>query len=196
MKRKAIFLDRDGTLNKDVGYPNSFDAIEIYPYSYPAVRRINQSGLLAVVVTNQSGIGRGLIEEQRLVEIHQKMRDLFDTNNARLDAFYYCPHYIHSQDPRYRKDCACRKPNPGMALQASEDLDIDLKGSYMVGDKTEDIEFGMAIDAVPILILTGHGQKALRKLAEKGVQPAHVAQNLLKAVDWILKIEGNTSKLR
>ena len=94
MKRRAVFLDRDGTLNKDVGYPNSFDAIEVYPYSYEAVRKINRSGFLAVVVTNQSGIGRGLIEEKNLIEIHLRMRELFDTNNARLDAFYYCPHYI------------------------------------------------------------------------------------------------------
>jgi D-glycero-D-manno-heptose 1,7-bisphosphate phosphatase len=194
MRRKAVFLDRDGTLNKDVGYPNSFDAIDVYPYSFEAVRRINHARLLAVVVTNQSGIGRGLIEEKRLTEIHLKMRDLFTKNNARLDAFYYCPHYIDSQDPRYRKDCACRKPNPGMALKASKDLNIELKGSYMVGDKVEDIEFGLNFDATPVLLLTGHGQKAFQKLPEKGLQPAHVAKNLLEAVDWILKIEGKSSK--
>ncbi len=196
MKRKAVFLDRDGTLNKDVGYPNSFDAIEVYPYSYEAVRKINRSGFLAVVVTNQSGIGRGLIEEKNLIEIHLKMRELFDTNNAQLDAFYYCPHYINSQDPGYRKDCVCRKPNPGMALKAAEDLSIQLKGSYMVGDKVEDIEFGLNFDAVPVLLLTGHGQKALRKLEEKGIQPAHVAKDLKEAVDWILKKEENASKSR
>jgi D-glycero-D-manno-heptose 1,7-bisphosphate phosphatase len=196
MKRRAIFLDRDGTLNKDVGYPNCFDAIEVYPYSYEAVRRINHSGLLAVVVTNQSGVGRGLIEEKALREIHLKMRDLFDKNNARLDAFYYCPHYINSIDPRYRLDCACRKPNPGMAIKASEDLNIELKGSYMVGDKMEDIEFGFRFDAIPVLLLTGHGQKALRNLPEKGLQPAHVAKNLLEAVDWILKNEEVSSKTR
>jgi D-glycero-D-manno-heptose 1,7-bisphosphate phosphatase len=194
MKRRAVFLDRDGTLNKDVGYPNSFEAIEVYDYSFEAVRRINRAGFLAVVVTNQSGIGRGLIEEKKLREIHNKMRDLFNTNNARLDAFYYCPHYINSQDPRYRKDCACRKPNPGMALKASEELKIKLKGSYMVGDKIEDIEFGLNFDATPVLLLTGHGQKALRKLPEKGLQPSHVAKNLLEAVDWILKNEENPSK--
>ncbi len=195
MKKRAVFLDRDGTLNKDVGYPNSFEAIEVYDYSYEAVRRINHSGFLAVVVTNQSGIGRGLIEEKKLREIHQNMRDLFNANNARLDAFYYCPHYINSQNAKYRKDCACRKPNPGMALKASEELDIELKGSYMVGDKMEDIEFGLNFDAIPVLLLTGHGQKALRKLSEKGLQPAYVAKNLLDAVDWILANEGNPSPL-
>ncbi|MGD9344266.1 MAG: HAD-IIIA family hydrolase [Candidatus Aminicenantes bacterium] len=192
MKRKAVFLDRDGTLNKDVGYPNSFEAIEIYSYSYEAVRKINNADLLAVVVTNQSGIGRGLIEEETLRDIHNKMRDLFGRKDARLDAFYYCPHYINSMNPIYRKDCSCRKPNPGMALCAAEDLNIHLKGSYMVGDKTEDIEFGLNFEATPILLLTGHGQKSLRTLSEKGLQPAYVARDLLDAVDWIIEREQKT----
>ena len=189
MKKRAVFLDRDGTLNKDVGYPNSFEAIEIYSYSYEAVRRINNHGLLAVVVTNQSGIGRGLIEEETLRDIHNKMRDLFIQNDAKLDGLYYCPHYINSTDPVYRKDCSCRKPNPGMAFRAAEDLNITLKGSYMVGDKAEDIEFGLNFEATPILLLTGHGQKARRTLSEKGLQPAYVAKDLLDAVDWIIDKE-------
>lgn len=189
MKRRAVFLDRDGTLNKDVGYPNSFEAIEVYPYSYEAVRRIKGAGFLAVVVTNQSGIGRGLIEEEKLEDIHQKMLNLFIKNSARLDGVYYCPHYINSVNPEYRKECTCRKPNPGMALKAAEDLNIQLRGSYMVGDKVEDIEFGLNFDATPVLLLTGHGQKALRKLSDKGLQPAYVAKDLLEAVDWILEID-------
>jgi len=189
MKRRAVFLDRDGTLNKDVGYPNSFEAIEIYSYSYEAVRKINDAGFLAVVVTNQSGIGRGLIQEKKLRDIHQRILDLFIKNSARLDGVYYCPHYIDSVNPEYRKDCACRKPNPGMALKAAEDLNIQLEGSYMVGDKAEDIEFGLNFDAKPVLLLTGHGQKALRKLSEKGLEPAYVAKDLLEAVDWILENE-------
>ncbi|HUU52133.1 MAG TPA: HAD family hydrolase [Candidatus Heimdallarchaeota archaeon] len=193
MKRRAVFLDRDGTLNKDVGYPNSFEAIEVYPYSYEAVRRINSAGFLAVVMTNQSGIGRGLIEEKKVGDIHQRMLDLFFKNNARLDGFYYCPHFINSVNPKYRKDCACRKPNPGMALKAAEDLNILLKESYMVGDKMEDIEFGLNFDATPVLLLTGHGRKALRKLSEKGLQPAYVAKDLLEAIDWILENERKSS---
>jgi D-glycero-D-manno-heptose 1,7-bisphosphate phosphatase len=189
MKRRAVFLDRDGTLNKDVGYPNSFESIEVYPYSYEAVRKINNAGFLAVVITNQSGIGRGLIEEKNLRDIHQRMIDLFTKNKARLDGIYYCPHYLNSVDPKYRKDCACRKPNPGMALKAAEDLNIVLKGSYMVGDKMEDIEFGLNFDAIPILLLTGHGQKAFRKLSEKGIHPSFVAKDLLEAINWILKKE-------
>lgn len=189
MKRRAVFLDRDGTLNKDVGYPNSFEAIEIYSYSYEAVRRIHKAGFLAVVMTNQSGIGRGLIAEKNLKDIHRRMLDLFSKNEARLDGIYYCPHYINSVNPEYRKDCLCRKPYPGMALKAAEDLDIRLEESYMVGDKAEDIEFGLNFNAKPVLLLTGHGQKAVRTLAEKGIRPAFVAEDLLRAVDWILENE-------
>ncbi len=189
MKRKAVFLDRDGTINKDVGYPNSYSAIHIFPYSYEAVQKLNQSGLLAVIITNQSGVGRGLIKEENLEEIHQKMREDFSRRNAHFDGIYYCPHYLFSPSPEYRKNCQCRKPLPGMALTAAQELQIDLKYSYMVGDKVEDILFGVNIGARPILCLTGFGRESLLKLKEKGIKPAFVAQTLLEAVNWILKEE-------
>lgn len=193
MKKKAVFLDRDGTLNKDVGYPNSIEAIEIYPYSYQAVSKINSAGLLVVVVTNQSGIGRGLIEEKNLRAIHQHMQNLFLRNHARLDGMYYCPHYLDAVNPAYRKDCSCRKPNTGMAIKAAEDLNVTLQGSYMVGDKMEDIQFGLNIEAVPVLCLTGHGTQTLRTLTEKRINPAFVAQDLLEATEWILENERKVS---
>jgi D-glycero-D-manno-heptose 1,7-bisphosphate phosphatase len=189
MKRKAVFLDRDGTINKDVGYPNSYRAIDIFPYSFEAVRKLNQSGLLAVIITNQSGVGRGLIAEENLEEIHQKMRGAFSRHDARFDGIYYCPHYLFSPSPEYRKKCQCRKPLPGMAFKAAEELHIDLKNSYMVGDKVEDILFGVNIGAKPILCLTGFGRESLPKLKEKGVKPAFVAKTLLEAVNWILREE-------
>lgn len=189
MKKRAVFLDRDGTINKDVGYPNSYGMIEIYPYSFDAVRKINASGFLAVIVTNQSGIGRGFIEEKNLNDIHRKLRLAFAAKNARFDGIYYCPHFVESPDPEYRKDCHCRKPNPGMAEQAARDLDIDTARSYMIGDKVEDILFGMNIGATPILLLTGFGQKSLPILREKGIEPPFVAETLKEAVDWILERE-------
>jgi D-glycero-D-manno-heptose 1,7-bisphosphate phosphatase len=189
MKKKAVFLDRDGTINKDVGYPNSYSAIDIFPYSFEAVRKLNQSGLLVVIITNQSGIGRGLIIEENLEEIHQKMREAFSRHDARFDGIYYCPHYLFSPNPEYRDDCQCRKPNPGMAYQAAEELDIDTTQSYMVGDKVEDILFGLNIQAKPILCLTGFGRESLPKLKEKGIKPVYVAQTLLDAVNWILRQE-------
>jgi D-glycero-D-manno-heptose 1,7-bisphosphate phosphatase len=189
MKKRAVFLDRDGTINRDVGYPNSYSMVEIYPYSFEAVRKINEAGFLSVIVTNQSGIGRGFIEEKNLHDIHRKLRLAFAEQKATLDGIYYCPHDEYSEMQEYRKACACRKPNPGMAQQAARDLDIDTARSYMIGDKVEDILFGINIQATPILLLTGFGQKSLQKLKEQEIEPAHVAETLKEAVDWILNRE-------
>jgi len=189
MKKRAVFLDRDGTINKDVGYPNSFSLIEIYPFSYGAIRKINKSGLLVVIVSNQSGVGRGLITEEELRDIHRKFKASFARHHAHFDGLYFCPHYLYSSSAKYRKNCECRKPNPGMALQAAADLNIDLKNSYMVGDKVEDILFGLNIQAKSILVLTGFGRESLPKLKKKGITPAYVAKNLSDAVNWILKME-------
>lgn len=189
MKKRAVFLDRDGTINRDVGYPNSFQSIEIFHYSFEAVRKINEAGLLAVIVTNQSGVGRGLIVEENLHVIHRKLKAAFAKHKAHFDGIYFCPHYLFSSAPEYRKDCSCRKPYLGMALQAATDLNIDIKKSYMVGDKVDDILFGLNIKAQPILVLTGFGLESLARLKERGISPAYVASNLLDAVYWILQKE-------
>jgi len=194
MKRRAVFFDRDGTINKDVGYPNSYTMIDIFPYSFEAVKKINQANFLAVVVTNQSGIGRGYIEEKNLCGLHQKMARAFGRHGAHFDGIYYCPHYEDSENPEYRGECSCRKPKPGMAHQAAQDLNIDLSQSYMIGDKEEDILFGKSIQASSILVLTGFGTKALPQLREKGIEPDYVADTLLDAVDWILKRENLNGK--
>jgi len=190
MKKRAVFLDRDGNINKDVGYPDSYKKIKIYSYSYEAVRKINKAGFLAVVITNQSGVGRGLIKEKDLKDIHKKMNNSFLKNNAHLDQVYYCPHYIDSSIPKYKKDCLCRKPNPGMALSAAKELNIDLSKSYMIGDKVEDILFGQNIKATPILVLTGFGKESKKQLDKMKIKPAYVAKNLLYAVNWILENDG------
>lgn len=190
MKKRAVFLDRDGTLNDDVGYSGCYSRVHVFPFSFEAVRKINRAGLLAVVVTNQSGVGRGHFSEDDLREIHRRMAEEFVSHGARLDGFYSCPHYPLSADPRYRLDCACRKPKPEMGLRAARDFDIDLRGSYMIGDKVEDIEFGRRIGAVPVLVLTGYGRDSEKALRAEGALPAHVGATLLEAVDWILENGG------
>jgi D-glycero-D-manno-heptose 1,7-bisphosphate phosphatase len=194
MKKRAVFLDRDGTINKDVGFPGSFELIDIYPYSFEAVKKINTAGLLAVIVTNQSGVGRGFIDIENLHDIHQKLKEVFALYDAYFDGIYYCPHYLSSSLPEYNKNCQCRKPFPGMAYQAASDLDIDLEHSYMVGDKLEDVLFGLNIKAQPILVLTGFGKKTLLQLKKKSVKPAYVATTLIDAVNWILIKENTGSK--
>ncbi len=193
-KKRAVFFDRDGTINRDVGYPNSYDMVEIFHYSFASVRKINEAGFLSVIVTNQSGIGRGFIEEKNLHDIHRKLRLDFAKHKASFDGIYYCPHYEHSEIKEYRKSCACRKPNPGMAQKAARELNIDTARSYMIGDKLEDILFGKNIKATSILLLTGFGRKTLPKLKEKGIEPAHIAETLEGAVDWILKREQRKSQ--
>lgn len=195
MKKRAVFLDRDGTINRDVGYPDSFSMIEIFPYSFEAVKQINQGGLLAVIVTNQSGVGRGLIKEKTLHEIHRKMRASFAKHGAHFDGIYYCPHYPASINPKYREDCLCSKPNPGMAHRAAKELNVDITNSYMVGDKVEDILFGLNIKAKSILLLTGYGQESLKKLKSLRIKPAYIAPDLLDAVNWILEKERNNSSI-
>lgn len=193
MKRKAVFIDRDGTINRDVGYPSSYSVIDIYPFSFTAVKKIKQAGLLAVIITNQSGVGRGLIEEKTLQNIHTKLNEEFERHDVSFDGIYYCPHYVFSKTEKYRKECSCRKPNPGMGRLAAKDLHIDMSSSYMIGDKVEDLLFGININAAPILVLTGYGQESQKKLEDKGIQPAYVAKNLLDAAEWIIKQEKKAS---
>ncbi len=189
MSRKAVFLDRDGTINEDSGYPTDFSQIKIYPFSFEAVRRLNQVGLPVIILTNQSAVGRGLLSEENLRLLHQKMQQVFQENGARLDAFYYCPHYEHSSFPPYHGNCFCRKPKPGLALRAASDFGLDLEDSYIVGDKVEDMLLGLEIRATPVLVLTGYGMKAQAELKARGVKPAYIASDLLQAVNWILEKE-------
>ena len=189
MKHRAIFLDRDGTLNEDVGYPGHISQMHIYPYSPEAVRKINQAGLLAVMVTNQSGVGRGYFTEAALRKMHRQMNEEFLKHQARLDGIYYCPHYAGSTHPEYNLDCTCRKPFPGLGLRAAQELDIDLARSYMIGDKVEDILFGRNLGARPVLVLTGYGRQTQDRLREQGTSPAFTGRTLLEAVDWIVEVD-------
>jgi D-glycero-D-manno-heptose 1,7-bisphosphate phosphatase len=186
MKTPAVFLDRDGTINADVGYPSRVEEIRIYPCAYEAVRKIKEAGFRAVVVTNQSGIGRGYLTEENLAAIHAHIAGAFEARGVRIDAFYYCPHYELSSLPGYGGVCDCRKPGPGLGLRAAADLGLDLARSYMVGDKVEDMAFGRAIGAVPVLVRTGYGAASEMRLRGTAEAPAAVADDLLAAVDWIL----------
>jgi D-glycero-D-manno-heptose 1,7-bisphosphate phosphatase len=194
MNRPAVFLDRDGTIVNDAGYPSRFDQLVIFPRSFAAVRLLNEAGFPVVVVTNQSGIGRGYLSEAELADIHGRMTAAFAAEGARLDAFYSCPHYVLSPDPRYRIECACRKPLPGLGLRAAADLSLDLARSYVIGDKADDMLFGRAIGATPILVLTGYGREARKKLEKGSNRPSAVAADLREAVDWILAREKSVGK--
>ena len=187
MPAPAVFLDRDGTINEDVGYPSRIEEIRIYPFAFAAVKELRDAGFKAVVVTNQSGIGRGFLTEADLVAIHGHIARAFEARGTRIDAFYYCPHYELSSLPGYGGLCACRKPEPGMGRRAAADLGLDLARSYMIGDKVEDMAFGRAIGATPVLVRTGYGAASEARLCGTLDAPAAVADDLGAAAAWILR---------
>lgn len=162
-KNTAVFLDRDGTINEEVGYLDSLDKLRLYDNAAEAVRLINECGMKAVVITNQSGVARGLFTEDFVREVHEKLQEILRLQGAFIDAFYYCPHHPTEGKGEYLMACPCRKPQPGMLLRAAQDLHIDLSRSYMVGDMMKDVEAARRIGAHGILVKTGYGEKTLRE---------------------------------
>ena len=155
-KQKAIFLDRDGTINKYVGFLRNIDDFELIDGVAEAIKKINASGYLAIVVTNQPVVARGEVAFQELEEIHNKMETELGLQGAYLDAIYYCPHHPHKgyegEVPELKIECDCRKPKPGMLLKAADDYNIDLSQSYMIGDGENDIKAGLAAGCKAILV--------------------------------------------
>lgn len=191
MARRAILMDRDGTICEEVGYVNHVDRLRLLPGSAAAIARASRSGFQTVVLTNQAGVARGHFPEALVADVHDRLRELLAAEGARLDGIYYCAHHPEVGEPPYRGPCDCRKPGPGMLLRARDEMGIDLAASYMIGDRSSDLEAGAAAGATPILVLTGYGQEQLEKHArESKVPPAYVARDLADAVDWINEREG------
>lgn len=174
-KQRAIFLDRDGTINRYVGFLRDVGQFELLPGAAEAIRRINASRYLAIVVTNQPVIARGEVTREQLREIHDKMETLLGREGAYVDAIYYCPHHPHRGYPgevaELKIDCGCRKPKPGLLLQAAEDYNIDLTKSWMIGDSENDVQAGRAA-----------GCRTMR-IGENG------SASLLDAVEHIMEAE-------
>jgi len=187
-KNIAVFLDRDGTINEEVGYMDSLDKLKIIPAAYEAIRLINKSCLKAIVVTNQAGIAREFFTEQFVRQTHEIMQADLLQCNAHIDKFYFCPHHPTEGTGIYLQNCNCRKPLPGMLLQAAHDLNINLKNSYMIGDTYRDMEAAKKAGVKGILVKTGYGREALRDIDSDGVdKPDFVADDILEAVKWIIK---------
>lgn len=181
MSRWAVFLDRDGTLNEEIGLVTKPEELALIPGVGKALSRLRSEGALLVLITNQPVVARGLITEEALVPIHDRLKKLLAREGASLDAIYYCPHHPEkdhpeAQDPRYRKDCDCRKPKPGMILRAAQELGIDLKESFMVGDHSRDIGAGKAAGCRTVLV----GAR------DSEVEPDARTADMNAAADWIL----------
>jgi D-glycero-D-manno-heptose 1,7-bisphosphate phosphatase len=155
--QKAIFLDRDGTINEEMGYINHPDRFKIFPFTAESIKIFNRSGFLVIVITNQSGIARGYYSETMVQNLHDRLRAELKMQGAHIDAIYYCPHHPTDGEEKYRQDCDCRKPKPGLILRAAQEHKISLADSYVIGDRYQDISMARLLNMKAGLVLTGYG---------------------------------------
>jgi D-glycero-D-manno-heptose 1,7-bisphosphate phosphatase len=185
--RAAVFLDRDGTINEQMGYINHIERFQLLPDVAVAIGALNEAAVPVVVVTNQSGLARGYFPAELLDAVHAKMRAALAREGAHVDGIYICPHHPEAKEERYRLDCGCRKPKTGLFEQAARELGLDLQKSYVVGDRWSDLKAAVNCRATPVLVLTGYGRGDYEYIGPgQQVQPAFVARNLKEAVAWIL----------
>jgi D-glycero-D-manno-heptose 1,7-bisphosphate phosphatase len=179
--RRAVFLDRDGTICEEMGYVNHVDRLRIFPYAAAAIRQLNEAEIPVVVITNQSGIARDIFPESLVHQVHKKMISQLAAGGAWIDAIYFCPHKTEDA-------CECRKPNPGLLELAAREHGLDLANSWVVGDRYADLEMAHAVGARSILVMTGYGRGEYELHREKWPrQPDVLAENLTDAVVRVLK---------
>lgn len=190
-KNIAVFLDRDGTINEEVGYLDKIEKLKIFPNAYEAIRLINNSGMKAIVVSNQAGVARGFFTEEFVVSVNELLQANLNKRGARIDKFYYCPHHPTEGKGIYLQNCDCRKPAPGMLLQAAAELNIDLAASYLIGDRFLDMETAYKAGTKGILVKTGYGESLLQDdgpdTATSDNKPDFIAVDILDAVELIIK---------
>ncbi len=186
--KAGVLLDRDGTINEQMGYINHISRFIMLPDAAQAIRELNARNIPVAVVTNQSGLARGYFPAPLLDEVHDKMNQALADRKAHVDGIFICPHHPEAKEEKYRVDCDCRKPKTGLFDQASASLGIDLKQSYLVGDRWSDLKAAVTCGAVPVLVLTGYGAGDFKYIGpSQEIQPAFVASNLLEAVEWIIE---------
>jgi D-glycero-D-manno-heptose 1,7-bisphosphate phosphatase len=185
--RRAVFLDRDGTLVDELGFLRRAEDLRLVPGAAEGVRAINAAGWCAIVVTNQSGIARGLFDEAELAAVHARLERELARAGARLDAILHCPHHPAHGEPPLRRECACRKPAPGLLLEAARRFALDLGQSWTVGDSLRDLEAGRRAElAGSVLVLTGKGRDEFARLAPLEAAHVRTAPDLPAAVRLIL----------
>jgi len=156
--KSAVFLDRDGTINQEVEYLSRYEDLEWIPGAIDAIKKLNDAGILVIVVTNQAGIAHGYFDEEDVLLLHREMNARLRQDSAWIDAFYFCPYHAKGRVEAYRQENDCRKPNPGMIFEAIGEWNIDATTSFLVGDKNSDIEAGKSAGLATWLVLTGYGR--------------------------------------
>lgn len=185
---RAVFIDRDGTLSEEVGYINHPERFRLFPYAGQAIKHLNENGWLAIVTTNQAGVARGYFAEEMIETVHQGMRDELQKSGAHLDAIYYCAHHPSMGEPPYRLDCDCRKPKPGLITRAANEFDLDLKNSWMVGDRYSDIQLARNAGVKSAFVLSGYGKGEWEHQRQSWTEhPDMVGNDLLEVVMNIVR---------
>lgn len=188
MKRPAVFLDRDGTLNEQMGYINHVQRFRLLPGTAEAIRLLNEHGYWAIVVSNQSGVARGYFPLSLVHEVHARMEALLQDQGARVDGVFFCPHHPEGSVAEYRQSCECRKPATGLIQQACNRFEIDMGHSWVIGDRYSDIAFADRAHLPGILVKTGYGMGEWQYvLPHRPLRPVRVSEDLLQAVQWILR---------
>ena len=186
---KAVFFDRDGTINIESGYIRDLNNVKLIPGAAQAIKRLKEAGFLAILITNQSGPARGYYSEDWVNQLNQKVQNLLVEQGTCLDEIYYCPHLPDGTVPEYTKVCDCRKPAIGLIQKAQTKFEIDLQNSFMLGDKATDVELGQNAGCHPILLKTGYGERVLsgnyQYIPDQSI-PYHIADNISDAAQWIL----------
>lgn len=185
----AVFLDRDGTITPEIGYVLDPGKLTLLPGAADAVKRLRNAGFKVIVITNQSAVARGMMHIETLEAVNRKLMYLLRDEGTGLDGLYYCPHHPTEGNGEFTRVCDCRKPAPGMVLQAAEEHSVDLSRSFIVGDKITDISMASGLGARGILVKTGYGGNepgASAQSDSSSFKPDHIAENISAAADWIM----------
>ena len=184
---RAVFLDRDGTINREVEYLSHVRDLELIEGAAQGIKLLNSQGFRVVVITNQSGVARGFFDERRVLEINAALAAMLGKDGARIDAWYYCPHHPEAGNGLYRTVCSCRKPATGMVEQSYRDFPVDISYSFVVGDTMRDMELAWNCGMGAVLVRTGHGARVLSSAAaDTPARMNYIADDLLDAAEWII----------
>lgn len=181
---RAVFLDRDGVIIEDVGYLDECSKIKFSRRVSEAIKLLNKNGFKVIVITNQAGVARGYFTEETLQKINGYIQDSLARQGAFVDKTYYCPHHVEGIIEEYKKECYCRKPNPGMIEIAASEYGFDLENSFVIGDNISDIEAGHRAGCKTILL---EGEGSTGRKGEVALMPDHIALDLYEAVKWLVK---------